>query len=64
MRMYLAKYLQRETHVLEERVPVARPQACWRLQVSLVLVKVGVGAVLQVPYEIGYQRDERELDHA
>lgn len=63
-RTYLAKDLQREAHVLEERVPVARPQTRRGLQVALVLIKFGVGAVLQVPYEIGYQRDERELNHA
>ena len=62
--MYLAEDLQREAHVLEERIPVARPQTRGRLQVALVLVEVRVGAVLQVPYEVGYQRDERELNHA
>ena len=43
---YLAEDLQGETHVLEKRVPVASSQACWGLEVPLILVKVGVGAVL------------------
>lgn len=61
---YLSKYLQRQSHICQKRVPVARPQTSRLSQPSRVAVELRVGRVLQTADEARDERDEGELDHA